>query len=318
MICNDFPWHKSWWNTVVSGLDRRPSALLLVGPKGTAKNEFARDLAASWLCNAPLPDRSACGRCDSCRWISGGSHPDFRWVRPDAEREDDELEGEAAGAAETEGGAEEDTKKKSQQIRIEQIRGLSGFANVGSHRGGLRVVLISPANRMNYEAANALLKTLEEPPPALVFILVADTTRGIPATIVSRCRRINVAVDDITLARVHTEQSEAAPWLLPLLMSGDIDPIKWAEKAGKSPPGDALELMMRWMNDAARVRLGLAPRSFPEHEPALRDQSLRIRSAQNWSQTLAELQKIRGVAEHPLNPKLFYESIFDRYCRALV
>ena len=216
MICNDFPWHKSWWNTVVSGLDRRPSALLLVGPKGTAKNEFARDLAASWLCNAPLPDRSACGRCDSCRWISGGSHPDFRWVRPDAEREDEESEGEAAGAADAE--AAEDTKKKSQQIRIEQIRGLSGFANVGSHRGGLRVVLISPANRMNYEAANALLKTLEEPPPALVFILVADTTRGIPATIVSRCRQINIAVDDITLARVHTEQSEAAPWLLPLLM----------------------------------------------------------------------------------------------------
>jgi len=318
MIYNDFPWHKSWWNIVVSGLDRRPSALLLVGPKGIAKNEFARDLAASWLCNGPLSDRSACGRCNSCHWITVGSHPDFRWVRPDAEREDEESEGEAAGAADAEAEAAEDTKKKSQQIRIEQIRGLSGFANVGSHRGGLRVVLISPANRMNYEAANALLKTLEEPPPALVFILVADTTRGIPATIVSRCRQINIAVDDITLARVHTEQSEAAPWLLPLLMSGDIDPIKWAEKAGKSPPGDALELMMRWMNDAARVRVGLAPRSFPEHEPALRDQALRIRSAQNWSQILAELQKIRGVAEHPLNPKLFYESIFDRYRRALV
>jgi len=79
-----------------------------------------------------------------------------------------------------------------------------------------------------------------------------------------------------------------------------------------------LDLLMRWMSDAARVRLGAPVRSFPDQATALREQALRIKSPQNWAQTMAEIQKIRGVAEHPLNPKLFYESIFDRYRRALV
>jgi DNA polymerase-3 subunit delta' len=262
--------------------------------------------------------------------MRGLQHPDFRWVRRDADADnDDALGAEAADGAsglsadaggqggDGDGAAPADAKKKSQQIRIEQIRGLAGFANVGSHRGGLRVVVLSPANRMNDAAANALLKTLEEPPESLMFILVADSLRGIPATIVSRCRRIDLSVDDATLARLQAQESQAAEWLLPLLAAGEVDPIRWAEKAGKSPPADALELLMRWMSDAARVAHGVAPRSFPDQAPALSRQSLRIRSPQAWAQTMAELQRIRGVAEHPLNPKLFYESIFDRYRRAL-
>lgn len=321
MINKDFPWFSGWWKTTTQGMDRRPSALLLLGPKGIGKAAFGLELAASWLCQSPLSDGSACGSCQSCNWMKTAQHPDFRWIRPDADAEE-EGGAESAenpsqdGAVATESAT--DGKKKSQEIRIEQIRNLAGFANVGSHRGGLRVALISPANRMNYAAANALLKTLEEPPPSLVFILVADSLRGMPATILSRCRRIPLSVDAVTLSRLQNESSQAVDWLLPLLVSGDVDPIKWAEKAGKSPPADALELLMRWMSDAAMVRLGVPARSFPEQAGVLREQALRIKSPQTWAQTMAELQKIRGVAEHPLNPKLFYESIFDRYRRALV
>jgi DNA polymerase III subunit delta' len=246
--------------------------------------------------------------------MTARQHPDFRWVRPDADAEDDEI-GSGKPAEDTGVAATED--KKSTEIKIEQIRALASFANVGSHRGGLRVVLISPANRMNYAAANALLKTLEEPPESLAFILVSDTLRGLPATVLSRCRRINLAIDPLELSQRQTEQSEAAQWLLPLLAQGEVEPIRWAEVAGKSPPADALELLMHWMTDAARVRAGLKPRAFPSQEKALRDQSYRIRSAQAWSQAIAEIQKLRGVAEHPLNLKLFYESIFDRLRRAL-
>lgn len=303
-------------------MDRRPSALLLLGPKGTAKTEFALEVAAAWLCQSPLADRSACGQCQACGWMAARQHPDFRWVRPDAD-DDSSSQGEAEAIATDPSGPRNDDssskpdEKKSTEIRISQIRALSGFANVGSHRGGLRVVVISPANRMNFEAANALLKTLEEPAESLAFILVSDTLRGLPATVLSRCRRLNLEVDSQTLSQRQTEQSEAAQWLLPLLAQGDVDPIRWAEVAGKSPPADALELLLRWMTDAARVHAGLEPRAFPMHDKALRDQSYRIRSAQAWSQTLAEIQKLRGVAEHPLNPKLFYESIFDRLRRAL-
>ncbi len=320
MINKDFSWFNFWWERVASGMDRRPSALLLLGPKGIGKTKFALELAASWLCESPLKDRSACGNCQSCHWMTATQHPDFRWIRPDADAEEDAAD-EAEAASEPGGSTPEataDGKKKSQEIRIEQIRNLAGFSNVGSHRGGLRVAVISPANRMNYAAANALLKTLEEPPPSLAFILVADSLRGMPATILSRCRRIDLSVDAVTLARLQNESSQAVEWLLPLLVSGQVDPIKWAEKAGKSPPADALDLLMRWMNDAALVRNGIAARSFPEQGAALRDQALRIRSPQNWAQTMAEIQRIRGVAEHPLNPKLFYESVFDRYRRALV
>lgn len=321
MINNNFSWFKGWWNDTLQTLDRRPSALLLHGPGGIGKTDFGREIAAALLCQSPLKeDQSACSKCQACGWMSSAQHPDFRWIRPDADSEEDALDSGAEagdeGAAATDGAA--DAKKKSQEIRIEQIRGLAGFANVGSHRGGLRVVLVSPANRMNYAAANALLKTLEEPSPGLMFILVADSLRGIPATILSRCRRLDLSVDPQELSRIQTEQSEAAEWLLPLLTAGSVDPIRWAEKAGKSPPGDALELLMRWMTDCGRVRLGLHARSFPQQSAALRDHALRIRSPQQWSQTLAEIQRIRAVAEHPLNPKLFYESIFDRYRRALV
>lgn len=321
MIEKKYLWFDGWWTAVSQTLERRPSALLLHGPRGIGKTDFGREIAAALLCQSPLKeDQSACGKCQACGWMSSAQHPDFRWIRSDADAEEDVqdsgAEGSDEGAAASEGAA--DTKKKSQEIRIEQIRGLAGFANVGSHRGGLRVVLVSPANRMNYAAANALLKTLEEPSPGLMFILVADSLRGIPATILSRCRRLDLDVSPEELARLQTDQSQAAEWLLPLLTAGSVDPIRWAEKAGKSPPGDALELLMRWMADCGRVRLGLVARSFPQQSAALQDQALRIRSPQQWSQTLAEIQKIRAVAEHPLNPKLFYESIFDRYRRALV
>jgi len=317
MINNDIKFQNGWWDLVNKGLNRRPSALLLVGPKGIGKTGLAMELAASWLCQSPLGDRSGCGSCQSCHWMSATQHPDFRWVRPDADADEDMPSSEESPADAQDGqAASGDSKKKSQETRIEQIRALSGFANVGSHRGGLRVVLISPANRMNYAAANALLKSLEEPAESLVFVLVADRLRGIPATVLSRCRRIDLWVDSQALSQIQTRNSEAAAWLMPLLVSGQIDPIKWAEKAGKSPPADAIDLLVRWMTDASRVANGLAPRAFPQESDALKEQALRMRSPQRWSQMLAEILASRALAEHPLNPKLFYESIFDRYRRA--
>jgi DNA polymerase III subunit delta' len=323
LISNEFTWFKSWWDQVSQGLNRRPSALLLLGPKGMGKTEFGLELAAAWLCHSPLGDGSACGRCQSCGWMAARQHPDFRWVRPEVDADDETAVTARAPqepVAAQDGGITPDPsgpRNDSAPIKIEQIRALTSFANVGSHRGGLRVVLISPANRMNYAAANALLKTLEEPAESLAFILVADSLRGLPATVLSRCRRINLDIDAHTLAQRQIEQSEAAQWLLPLLAHGEVDPLRWAEVAGKSPPADALELLMQWMTDAGRVKAGLSPRTFLGHEKALKEQSHRIRSAQAWSQTLAEIQKLRAVAEHPLNPKLFYESIFDRLRRAL-
>jgi len=316
MINKEVLWYLDWWKLAQPSLSRRPSALMLTGPKGMGKTGFAQEIAASWLCRSPLENGSACGQCVSCGWMATAQHPDFRWVRPDADADDDAAEDtpEAGGAEAT-----ADPKKKSQEIRIEQIRALSGFAHVGSHRGGLRIVLISPANRMNYAAANALLKNLEEPADALIFLLVADSLNGIPATILSRCRRLALSLPEQKMAEIVSEQSTAAAWLIPLLASAQtVDPIKWAEKAGKTAPADSLWLMLRWMTDAARVRQGLSPRTFPDQMPGLRQHALAMRSPQAWAQTMAELQRLVAHADHPLNPKLFYESIFDRLRRCLV
>lgn len=321
MINNELPIFRHWWKLLLPTLERRPSALMLHGPAGIGKTSFGHEIAAALFCEHPLAeDGSACGECRACGWMRTAQHPDFRWIRSDAEAAEDAELSQDPGLQES-SSAEEGSgseKKKSQEIRIEQIRGLAAFANIGSHRGGIRIALISPANRMNVAAANALLKTLEEPAEQLMFILVADGLRGIPATILSRCRRLDLSIDPKLLSKIQTEQSESAEWLLPLLSAGQVDPLKWAEKAGKTPPGDTIDLLIRWMADAARVRYGLPPRAFPEHAAALEQHALRIRSPQQWSQTIAELQRARAVAEHPLNPRLFFESIFDRLHRSLV
>ena len=350
----DFYWFESWRKEAEANVGRRPSALLLWGSRGSGKTEFALEIITALLCqergsasqSTPQPGLQSapesgaqstwasglkpCGRCSSCGWMSARQHPDFRWVRPDADAENDPIamtadgsdDGSIAGAgaaadADTSGTASEG-KARSREIRIEQIRGLSSFAFVGSHRGGLRVVLISPAQKMNYAAANALLKVLEEPPEGLLFVLVADSLRGIPATILSRCRRQELAVPAHELPRLIAADSDATNWLLPLLSgSPNVDPLSWADKAGKSSVADALDLLMRWMVDVDRARIGLAPRFFPQFGQAISALSMRIRSAQTWVQTLAEIQRLRAVADHPLNPRLFYEGLFDRYRRAL-
>ena len=319
MINNDFSYFEGWWRLVQPTLARRPSALMLVGPAGIGKTRLGREIAAALLCESPLAeDRSACGACRSCQWMRSSQHPDFRWVQPDAmaaEEGDvhDVSDGSEAAEAADVGPGE---KKKSQEIRIEQIRALAGFANIGADRAGLRLVLINPANRLNYAAANALLKTLEEPSENLMFILVADGLRGIPPTILSRCRRLSLPIADSELSRLHLAKSASAEWLLPALSAGPIDPLRWADHAGKSPPADVLELLQRWMNDVARVRLGIAPRHFAELQTVLLAHAQQLRSIQRFGLAMADLQRQRAVADHPLNPRLFFETIFDRFQRA--
>jgi DNA polymerase-3 subunit delta' len=319
MINNEVLIFKSWWRLAYPTLSRRPSALMLVGPGGIGKTGFGREIAAAMFCESPLKeDHSACGACQSCQWMRSAQHPDFRWIQPDAlaaevgGSQEPAEDSSAVEAAEPSPGE----KKKSQEIRIEQIRGLAGFANIGAHRAGLRLVLINPANQLNYAAANALLKTLEEPSESLMFILVADGLRGIPPTILSRCRRLSLPISDSELSRVQLAKNASADWLLPALAAEPIDPLRWAERAGKSPPADVLDLLQRWMNDVARVRSGVQPRHFCDHESALKDHASRLQSPQRFSLAMADLQRQRAIAEHPLNPRLFFETIFERFQRA--
>jgi len=157
---NVLPWHKTELERLIGGKGRLPHALLMHGRQGIGKLLFARALAQSLLCENPASSGLACGRCAACGWFDSANHPDFRLIEPASLTE----------PTEDEDGRE---KKASLQIIIEQIRELADFINISSHRGGPKVVLIHPAEALNPHAANALLKSLEEPPAGVHFLMVA-------------------------------------------------------------------------------------------------------------------------------------------------
>ncbi len=161
-----FPWQETIWQSIWQRFqaERLPHALLFSGREGVGKMQFAQTLAASLLCKNPQQTGHACGQCQSCHLLIAASHPDFIQVMPE---------------------------EKSQIIKIDQIRDVVDFVNVTALLGGYRVIVINPASAMNHYAANALLKTLEEPTPKTLLILVCDHGRRLPATITSRCQRIH-------------------------------------------------------------------------------------------------------------------------------
>ena len=139
----------------------------------SANCKFAQHLAQGLLCEAPQASGEPCGQCAACRWFTQGNHPDYRAVVPEA------LAGLVGvsdpGSTDEKADADEGKKTRvpSKEIKIEQVRALLDFCGVGSHRGGLRVVLLYPAEALNVAASNALLKTLEEPPSGVVFLMVS-------------------------------------------------------------------------------------------------------------------------------------------------
>src|SRR5574343_1797207 len=172
--------HAKVWSALQARRARLPHALLLGGQKGLGKFDLARCFAASLLCEAPQPEGLACGKCLACNWFGQGNHPDFRLLQPEALSTDVEVE--------------DGKKKPSQQITIDQVRGLDEFFNIGTHRGGLRIVLVNPTEAMNRNTANSLLKTLEEPSPGTLFLMVSSEPMRLLPTIRSRCQAVPVPV----------------------------------------------------------------------------------------------------------------------------
>jgi DNA polymerase III subunit delta' len=172
-----------------------PHALLITGQSGIGKSAFSMRLAEGLLCETPKSQRQnglACGHCHACHWLSQGSHPDLRRVMPaafDPSYDPSFVAPTASIEVDTsEEGAEKDSeKKKSAEITVDQIRAMTRFLSVSGHRTGIRVVVIDPAMAMNNIAANAFLKTLEEPLGNTLIILLATRASQISATLRSRC-----------------------------------------------------------------------------------------------------------------------------------
>jgi DNA polymerase-3 subunit delta' len=186
------PWLADAWGRLAEALasGRLHHGLLFAAPPGLGKRALADAFAAAALCTQRGPDGLPCGACRSCVLVAAGSHPDL--VRVSFELRDD--------------------GKPRTELTVDQMRALGRRLAMSSQFGGWQVALVDPADRLNASAANALLKTLEEPASSTVIVLVADDPSRLPATIRSRCQRIDVRAPgrDEALAWLQAQHVDAA------------------------------------------------------------------------------------------------------------
>lgn len=172
-----YPWNESLFQDLAARYQRQQlaHAILLSGMAGLGKAELANSVAAMMLCHQPQPEtHQACGECKSCQLIAAQSHPDLLLLAPE---------------------------KPGSGILIEQIRQLNQFSRLKSQLGGVQVIILQQANLMNRNAANALLKTLEEPSENVYLLLLVNTVQGLLPTIRSRCQHYRLNAPDRELQR---------------------------------------------------------------------------------------------------------------------
>ena len=159
-----YPWLEPARETLIAALqqERLPHALLLTGQPGTGKAAFSNYVAQLILCQQPTASHMPCGTCPGCIQFAAGGHPDYFYVTY---------------------AVDDKTGKVSREIKVDQIRALAGKLVMSSHHGGYQVAILNPAEAMNKNAANSLLKTLEEPSDNTVLVLVSTCPARLPATV---------------------------------------------------------------------------------------------------------------------------------------
>lgn len=186
-------WQVQAWTALTRDFGRLSHALLFYGPEGLGKTALAWRFTRTLLCEVPGSDGEVCEECRSCRRLDAGAHPDVLYVTPPGD---------------------------SNWIVVDQIREVAQFFALRPHTAKRKVVLLEPADAMNLNAANALLKILEEPPAGGVLLLTTSNVSRLPATIRSRCVPV------------------------PLRPPGRADALSWLQKQeiGEAAAATALEL----------------------------------------------------------------------------
>lgn len=218
---------------------RLAHAYMFEGAQGTGKLAFAHGLAASLLCTAATPDGDACGVCRSCHMLQTGNHPDYL----ELPREPAELR--LGRFVERSGATQEALDHQP----------LMPFLRLKPVEGGMRIAVVPDAERMRTEAANAFLKTLEEPPGQTLIILTVSARDRLPATITSRCRRVGVKpLDEAAIAAELVKRrglAEADARAIAVTAEGSLG------LAETLSGGETLEFW-RWLEDEAFAKPGLA------------------------------------------------------------
>lgn len=312
-----YPWQQTPWQSMQQRIaaDRLPHALLLSGPAGLGKLDFARLLAAFLLCDSPeqgLP----CGSCRGCQLLAAGTHPDFQAVQPEEE---------------------------GKEITIGLIRDLLAWQALTPQYGRARVMIIEPADRMNINAANALLKTLEEPGRDALLLLVTARPTALLPTIRSRCQQLPFAAQwgaearswlaerlgDAARAELALAISGGAPLrALTLVESGGMErreelfaafeallggwqePVALAAQWLERPAGETLATLHGWFVDMARLKAGAA--ATPLDNPDLRQRLQALCEQVDLAQLLhrqGQLQEAMRLARGHPNVQLLLEEL---------
>jgi len=317
-----YPWHRDLWEMIGGAMKRLPHALLLHGPSGLGKQAFALRFARRLICLASNEAGDACGECKSCRLLHAGTHPDLAIVT---------------------------TPDDGKVIGVDQIRDLVDFMSLKPHTAAHKVAVLWPAQAMNVNAANSLLKILEEPPAGSFLLLVTDNVGRIPATIRSRCARFafhpparNLAIDWLEgecgtgpdtatllalaggapLAAAALERADSLPHRESLL--SDLEnlcrrresPCACAARWKSAGIEQAVDMLYGLAADLAR--LGTAGEAVTLSVPAHRERLQRLLKHIDLRQLYAFLDatsETRNLLRTPLDPLLLAEDLLIHWQR---
>jgi DNA polymerase-3 subunit delta' len=298
-------------------------AWLLQGPSGLGQQELAWALAAAWLCETPTA-AGACQDCVSCRLLAAHSHPDLCVLMPETSM----LELGWPLDPQSQKKIDDKERKPSREIRVEAMREAIEFTQRTRARARGKVLLVYPAERMNTVTANALLKTLEEPPEGVRFVLASEAAQQLLPTIRSRCLSHTLTWPQTAQAQRWLQDcglSESdAQVLLQAVGGRAADALRWAGQglqathwqqlpgalalgdvqalAGYSP-AQMLDILGKLCHDWMAMRSGGQPRFFPASALPAAPEMARLNA---WHSALKQLAR---HAEHPYNTGLLQETL---------
>ena len=264
--------------------NRLSHAYLLSGVSNADKTQFARDFAGFLLCESNVS--GACGHCRSCHLMAANNHPDFLLIEP---------------------------SEKNHAIKIDQVRALSEKITKTAHFGNYRVVIIAPADAMPVAAANALLKTLEEPVGKTIIFLVEEQAGLLPSTLLSRCQKIIFSSEEANIKETDDALQRAILSHLENMIVREANPILFQMEWIKIPTETMIEIILKFMIDVSRIQQGVAEKYLLHANDVVRLSRIAEKMHQQKLQACLTLllQKkshvIRGIN---LNTQLSLESIF--------
>jgi DNA polymerase III delta' subunit len=272
---------KNHWQNITNRVSHGnlPHALLFSGLKGLGKYDFARAFAEFVLCQNRHNDRS-CGSCRSCVLLSNNTHPDLYLIEPEGD---------------------------SEVIKIEQIREVIEQLSQTSSQNGYKIIIISPAEKLNLAASNALLKTLEEPTANVLFILITNNHLQLLPTIRSRCQIITFYPDKEMENSLPSDLEQKLQQLMIELLDKKITPLKCAEAVADYEIAEFLRYTQGYLTEIIKVKFGISSR-VPDHR--LKD----ICASLSVDNLLASLTKINELSIVARNSNINKQLLFDNVC----